>query len=106
MRFLRQPSRPNAPRPDTNNGSAAGRGVVVRVPVNDPVSALVAIVTVSFEVSVPVSPANAPVPPVKIKLITLLEVVPLFVPVAVKVPNRVPSPKVSVKVPFVRLKVV
>ena len=27
FRFLRQPSRPNAPRPLANSGSAVGRGV-------------------------------------------------------------------------------
>ncbi len=27
FRFLRQPSRPNAPRPDANSGRAAGTGV-------------------------------------------------------------------------------
>ena len=40
FRFLRQPSRPNAPRPQAKSGSAAGSGVAsigVIVPVNVPV---------------------------------------------------------------------
>jgi hypothetical protein len=31
LRFLRQPSRPNAPRPVAKSGSAAGSGVCVRL---------------------------------------------------------------------------